>query len=365
MARSDVFRNRPENDSELGLIYTPESKMGLIEGGGIGTIRLRPRNIDGTLCWFATAVKNGHCHVGIPLAIPSAIIQQSGAEWGDVVNVKGHVRFLHDAGLDDVARELRDVRPILVVVDTLEAVAARGSVEPIIITPVALFQANGDEYQRSKYSFVQCAAGSDSELDHATQWIEKYSSKHSGHIITNFDEQRPILADAPLSYQRLVDKTYDKSFIKEFTGTMVVTERIDKLVHEQNTFLGEIKMGHNINVNGPAVIAIDSTLNNVSQTIGSAQGLDTEQKSELEAMIQSLRTQLDTIKATHSDEANEIANAAEKAIAHASKPPKERKKSMLELSAKGLKDAAETVKDIAPNILATAGLIAKFLASLH
>ena len=37
----------------------------------------------------------------------------------------------------------------------------------------------------------------------------------------------------------------------------------------------------------------------------------------------------------------------------------------LALTAKGLKDAAETVKDIAPAVLATAGLIANFVARLH
>jgi hypothetical protein len=365
MEREYVYHNRPERDPELGLVYTPESKMGLIEGGGIGTIRLRPRNVDNTLCWFATALTGTHCHVGIPLAIPDSLLQQSGVRWGDKVNLRGRVRFLHDVGLEEVARELRGVRPILVVVDELEGtVTRRKADDPIIITPVALFQTDGDRYERSRYSFVQCAAGSDSELNQATEWIVKYSAKHSGHIITNFDEQKPILADAPLSYQRLVTKTYDKSVIREFTGPIFV-ERIDKLIHEQNTIkFGDLHMGHNINVTGPSIIAIDSTLNNVSQTISSAPGLNDQQKRDLDQMVQSLRTQLDALKATHADEAKEIADAVDKAVTNASKPPQERKASMLQLSAKGLKEAAQLVGDIAPGVLATAGLIAKFVVGL-
>jgi hypothetical protein len=38
---------------------------------------------------------------------------------------------------------------------------------------------------------------------------------------------------------------------------------------------------------------------------------------------------------------------------------------MLELSAKGLKDAAETFKDIAPAVLTTAGLVARFVVGLR
>jgi hypothetical protein len=124
-ARDEVYASRPESDPELGLIYTPESKMGLIEGGGIGTIRLRPRNVDETLCWFGTAVKSDHCHVGIPLAIPDTLLQESAIHWGDTVDLKGRVKFLQDVGLEDVGHEVSGVRPILVVVDELRSVAIR------------------------------------------------------------------------------------------------------------------------------------------------------------------------------------------------------------------------------------------------
>ena len=71
--------------------------------------------------------------------------------------------------------------------------------EPIIISPVALFRHLDEKkhrFEQAQYTFVQCAAGRDSELDAAGEWIEKYAQKHSGRVITNFDEQRPVLADA-------------------------------------------------------------------------------------------------------------------------------------------------------------------------
>jgi hypothetical protein len=126
----------------------------------------------------------------------------------------------------------------------------------------------------------------------------------------------------------------------------------------------DIHMGHNINVSGPAIVAIDSTLNNVYQTISTAEGLDANQKSQLEAMVESLRAELDGLKASHPDEAKEIADAVQKAVPTASRPPEERKKSLLQLSANGLKEAAELVKDIARTVLTTAGMIAKFVVGL-
>ena len=360
-ARELVYANDPEQDPELGLIYKPLSKKGLIEEGGIGTIRLRPRSVDATRCWFGTALKTDYCHVGIPLAIPESLLSK--VRWGDVVDIRGHVRFLHDVGLEDVSHEIRGVRPILVVVDELRGVATRYPfAKSIIITPVALFRTS-DDYECFKYSFVQCAAGSDSEIDHATEWIQKYSAKHSGRLITNFDEQRPLLSDAPLSYQKLVNKTYDKNIIKQFIGPTVI-EHIDNLSCEQSTFVGDINMGHKVNVTGPAIITIDSTLHDVTQTIGMAPGLTANEKSNLEDMVESLKAELESIKASHPDEVKEIAEAVHKVVTVASRPPEKRKHSLLERSAKGLTQAAELVKDVAPAVLSTAGLIAKFVTGL-
>jgi hypothetical protein len=338
--------------------------MGLIENGGIGTVRLRPRMIDGVYCWLATALTGINCHTGIPLAIPESLLLSSGLKWGDKADLVGRVRFLQDAGLADVANSIQGARPLILFVESLVAIRqSELGRRKLVITPVVLFEIQAS-YDRPGYTFVQCSAGADADLDRAASWMELYTSRYSGQIITNFDEQRPILADAPLSYQRLVAKTYDKTIVQRFTGTMVV-QRIDKLVHEENKFtFGDINMGHNINVSGPAIVAIDSTLNNVNQTISTADGLTTVQKTQLEEMVKSLRTELDGLKATHPDEAKEIADAVQKAVAIASKPPEERKKSLLQLSANGLREAAELLKDIAPNVLTTAALIAKFIVGL-
>ncbi|HEX5720241.1 MAG TPA: hypothetical protein VF179_29065 [Thermoanaerobaculia bacterium] len=145
--------------------------MDLIEDGGIGTIRLRPRRIDDEDCWLATALTGIECHCGVPLAIPDALLREEGIRWGDQVNLRGRVRFLQDAGLDDTAAYVHHARPLIVFVEELKGMATRRSREPIIITPVALFEAEDPDswrsYDKARYTFVQCLAGADSELDAA------------------------------------------------------------------------------------------------------------------------------------------------------------------------------------------------------
>jgi hypothetical protein len=363
-ARANVFTEGYETDPILGNYFSPRSKFFLIEVGGIGAIRLRPRRIDNSDCWLGTALVGSECHGGIPLAIPDTLLRRSGVIWGDQVNLRGRVRYLQDAGLRDVAASVHHARPLIVFVEEMEGVASGRGQAPIVITPVSLFEENVYEFG-AQFTFVSCAAGQDSELDAAAEWIEKYAAKHSGRVITNFDEQRPILADAPLSYQRLVAKTYDRAVIERLAGPVVI-KRVEQLVQEtvHTKYVGGNHVTNNIKVGGSAIINIDSVLTNVTQTIGAASGLDSAQKSQLEALVQSLKAELDTLKASHADETKEIAEALEKAVTGAAKPPQERKKSLLQLSAKGLKDAAELVKDIAPTVLTTADRIAKFIVGL-
>src|SRR5215216_172744 len=116
-ARYKTFVTTPDFDPELGTFYSPRSKMDLIEDGGIGTIRLRPRRIDGEDCWMATALTGEFCHSGVPLAIPDRVLRSADVAWGDQVMLEGRVRFLQDTGLDDTAAHVHHAPPLVVFVD--------------------------------------------------------------------------------------------------------------------------------------------------------------------------------------------------------------------------------------------------------
>jgi hypothetical protein len=230
-ARRSTYNSRTTYDRQLGRIFAPQAKMSLIEDGGIGTIRLRPRRIEGSDCWFATAVKGSQCAGGIPLALPQAFLSGGNVTWGDTVNLSGTVRFLQDAALHDVAAYVHHASPVMVFVEKVESAAqSHRSTIPVTITPVALFDQSSNEsenqyVQHSGFGYTFVQSGSDArQLDSAADWIERYAEKHGGKVVTNFDECSPVLADAPLSYQRLVARTYDRVIINNF--------RLEQLAHK-------------------------------------------------------------------------------------------------------------------------------------
>jgi len=321
--RARVWSTEPMSDPVLGAYFSPSLKGDLIQEGGIGSIRLRPRRIAGEDYWLATALIGLECHGGIPLAIPARLLRDRSVNWGDWIYAEGQVRYLQDAGLDDIAPSVHHARPLVLFVDTLRGVATGQLDEPILITPVALFNEDKDlselQHERLQYTFVQCAAGTDAMIDDAADWITAYAAKHSGTVITNFDEQRPLFADAPLSYQRLVTGTHDRTVIKHLCGPMYV-DRVEQLQHRLH-FTGDQVMGDKISTGdvvgsavgrGAAVQARDITV--FKQTLDQLP-LD----SELKRRFAEARDELDRCNLPDTDK-NDVADDLAKLTEEVSKP---------------------------------------------
>lgn len=370
-ARSYVYAHGQERHPRLGAFYKPQDKMGLIEYGGIGSIRLRPRKLDGEYCWLATAVSGDLCHAGIPIAVPETLLNRSGIEWGDYVNVSGRVRYLQDAGLDDVASSVHHARPLILFVDHIEGVRHFGFRKPLTISPVVLFQITNDKdgkqrywKEYTQYTFAQCDPSDEADIDYAAEWMEEYSSLHPGEVVTNFDEQLPLLAGAPLSYQRLVAKTYDVQVVNQYGGTLIA-ERIETMTYlDQSTtnYYGGVHVGDNTTAGNNAIINNRSVLKGVTQTIGASSDLTGEQKKNLDSLVSRLSAELDAIKAAHPAETEEISEAVEKAVAVAVKP--EKKKSFLDMKAGNLIDAAKLAAEYAPSVMHAARQLATYIQGL-
>jgi hypothetical protein len=358
--RENVYSTKPQHDPVLGLFYNPQSKMSLIEEGGIGTIRLSPRRIDDMDCWLATAVRGPQCAGGVPLAIPHSYIREAAVTWGETVKVYGTVRFLQDIGLEDTAASVHHASPLIIFVEKIEGVPKRQQLaDPTIITPAVLFSGEDSSGARRNsrpefgYTFIQCGATDTGELDEAGSWIESYAKKHGGRVITNFDERRPLFSDAPLSYQHLIKKTYDRTIIKHihFKGAKLA----DRIDHVEQVMSVNVTLGDGTVIHGDLVIAnsIKDSFNRVKESHAS---------EDLKAALQKLSSQVGVlIKNLDSDSAQKAADDLETLTKEALREKPRR--SWWELSLGGLKDAAKAVGDIGKPLIETVAAVAKLLAS--
>ena len=366
-ARDSAYLIPQTQDPELGRYQLPVIKLALVEKGGVGTIRLRPKMVNGRRYWFATAVKKASCDAGIPLAIPEEMLMAQGMPWGHSVNIVGRLHFLQDAGLEDVAGAVHGTRPLILFVEALIDLMSPGILEKSVkVRPTILFSRPGvGELGNTGPGYIYVTCNSiDKELEDAADWMTRYAAKFSGEILTNFDEQMPRLAGAPLSYQKLVTKTYDTHVINMYGGELVA-KRVEKLTYGYSThYHGDVHMGDNINATGHATVINRSTITNSTLTINSSPSLSQEQKSQLTTLVKAVGAELEPIQTTHPAEANKMDRAIEDAVAEATKPAAERKKPFLELTATGLLQTAKLLVDVAPGVVHAAGQLAIYLQGL-
>ncbi len=159
-ARLRVEVNKSDGNDALGSYYKPAFKSELIEWGGIGSIRLRPRKIDDEFCWYGTAYTGRFCHMGVPLVIPEKLLRKAGLTWGECVNLTGRVRFLQNVGLEEIGNQLNRTRPLILLVEKIEG-GAKKKPEPFFVSPVVMFkredERNDNRYPpQHQYTFVNC-----------------------------------------------------------------------------------------------------------------------------------------------------------------------------------------------------------------
>ena len=105
-------------------------------------------------------------------------------------------------------------------------------------------------------------------------------------------------------------------------------------------------------------VNIGSILEQVTQTVNGSAGLDTKEKDELAKQVAELRTSLDELAKSHAAEAEFVAEQLAALMKQAAPPKPQRSASRLQITSKGLIDAAGAVAKIAPKVLSVAKLIA-------
>ena len=154
-------------------------------------------------------------------------------------------------------------------------------------------------------------------------------------------------------YKRFKAVVLNESAYSTHTRSNVVNYVIDKLDMSQNKTEFRDNYG-NIN--------IGSYLENVTQTINASSSLQPEKRQELAALVQELKGALEPVSKTNPEDSARVAETLELAVKEATKAKPN--PGFLKITAEGLKEAANALKDVAPAVLAVTGKVVQWLLGL-
>lgn len=148
------------------------------------------------------------------------------------------------------------------------------------------------------------------------------------------------------------------SLLQEFEA------RWEAVQAERRPPIQEIIMGDKYafgNITG-SIVNVDSVLSQVTQNIGSLGTVDETSRKQLTELIEQLKTELHKAPPEKRDEAEAIADSA-KALVEAGTKAKPNR-TTLQITAEGLKKAAESVAEVMPTVLTVASSIVRFVFQL-
>lgn len=346
--------------------YDPRGKFHMMQGG-TGSVRFKPILIEREEYWLCTATSDGYAHSGVPIAIPNDLIQK--VDFSDYrywFKIVGQVKFLPEF-LEEHFYHMSRVPQVYILVDNLDTLIKEKSASAVKITPMVFFTGEiripkrepreswrGEE--RGRVTYVTCRADSLGELDRAANWLNWYTRRFHGEIITNFDEQRPIFQDAPFSLQNVMSGRLDKYRMLDFhiMNAEIVCDNIQRIHSEATTMTQiDVKLGNGVTIHGDFVVAnsIKDSFNKVSSSSAPDELKDSLKK--LATAVGKMTEQLPK------ETAQQVARDLDTLVAEATSPAP--RKEWWQLSIEGLKKAAQDIGEIGKPVLELAGLLVPLL----
>ena len=344
--------------------YTPEGKSSMIRGG-IGSIRLSDKNINGNRIYFLGASSTGIAHQGIPVALEleeyrkvMPIIKENG---GCKVKLVGRLQ-----SLDNSLPKLQFDRDIPRYCFFVEEVLDKKVSNPRNLLATASIMFSTDvvdlrDFRRDSKnsvfnkSWTFCSFQPGSNIRPTVEWLMDYAVRYSNTtptILTDFDEHSNLFSsrvEFPISsiikgdvdletlrvYNRGFGNTFIETYIAEYTKEKIVVE---KQINVDNSGIGNIT-----NIAEYMSGVTNTVYNNVNQSNTSDEIKDLIK--ELTERITAVAPQIETKTA---EKLGKNVEALSKEVA--STEPDRR---WYEVSLSGLKEAAVAVGELGKPILET------------
>ena len=192
----DEARQQMELAPDGRTYFNPLGKMQMIRGG-IGAVRLRPRQLAGEAYYFMTASSTGVCHTGFPVLVPrrfyAPLKMRMLAEGAVPVTLSGEMRYIPQDAVTFFSGQ-REIPLLYLHVDELRILPRpRSAVTAYLINVAISFQG---EFAGVAGTYAAYAAFDPAErgaLQQATNWLRDtyVGAAHAGTVITDFDEIRP------------------------------------------------------------------------------------------------------------------------------------------------------------------------------
>lgn len=287
--------------SAQGVIYTPQGKMSMLQGG-IGCIRLGPVELkNGGEFWFMSATSTNAPDEGIPLLVPDQIYQKL----IDDIRTVGSVRANLIGKAKFVSKELSDLYSVTygiprVYLEVLEVTTSAIKANPGIVSVAASFLSEYEGRPGIYASYVSFDPALKGARRGATEWLrdEYVRGFYKGSLLTDFDQQAPTIANSLFSLNQVLtspDLAREIALLRQKYGQFEWTKFEEATVsfhtHQERIMVKSVVTGDNNKVSLATGQRASSTVTSIERSTFGAE-IDLKKLAEQLAELRSALNEL-------------------------------------------------------------------------
>ena len=208
-----------EQTADGEVYFNPLGKASMVRGG-IGAVRLRPRQIAGEEHYFMTASSTGVCHEGFPVLVPRrfyrSLKRRMLSDGAVPVTLSGEMRYVPDEAVSFFGGR-REIPLLYLHVDELQILPApRAEVSAYLVSVAVTFVGQFQGHEGAYVTFASFDPARPDDRRSATAWLEGVyvEEQHRGTVITDFDQVRPRFPDAVFGLPDLMAGKLDRDKVR-------------------------------------------------------------------------------------------------------------------------------------------------------
>ncbi len=207
-------------------IYNPYGKLSMLKGG-IGSVRLREKEIGGEVVWFMAASQTPVAHEGFPVALPDMLYQRHYDQIYEqgflACTLVGKLQNLPQ-DLDVLYKDYTGVPRLYLSVEEVRPSPAAELTNPFRVSVAASFISDYESpgWNRMYATYVTFYPQLQGSLERRVDWLENryVRSRYQGQIVTDFDEREFHFPNVAFSLDKVMTHSLNTTETKQWLTTI-------------------------------------------------------------------------------------------------------------------------------------------------
>ena len=207
-------------------IFNPYGKLSMLKGG-VGSVRLREKEIGGGVVWFMAASQTPVAHEGFPVALPDDLYQR-------------HFDQLHEQGflactlvgklqnlpqdLDVLYKDYTGVPRLYLLVEEIRPLPTPSLTQPFRVSVATSFISDYESpgWNRMYAAYVTFYPQMHDSLERRVDWLENryVKSRYQGKIVTDFDEREFHFPNVAFSLDKVMTHNLNTAETKSWLDSI-------------------------------------------------------------------------------------------------------------------------------------------------